>query len=95
MHLHHPELEINTLRPAFEAIPNLKLYRICNHRDVVTAVPNWGYYHVGHNLYCDGKKEWVDYGFAPKVSYMLYRCWNPFDHFCNKYVDNLKKMIDN
>ena len=77
----------------FDNTPNLKLYRICYKRDIVTSFPAFYYYHVGCNLlYMDDK--WTDYGKTNKISYYLYNRWNPMDHLCKSYIDALKQQVD-
>ena len=72
---------------------NLKLYRICYKRDIVTSFPSFYYYHVGHNLLYINDK-WIDYGKTNKVSYYIYNRWNPIDHLCKSYIDALKEQVD-
>lgn len=78
----------------FESIPNLRLYRICYKRDIVTSFPSFYYYHVGCNLLYENNK-WHDYGTTNKISYYIYNRWNPIDHLCKSYIDALKEQVDN
>ena len=77
----------------FDNTPNLKLYRICYKRDIVTSFPAFYYYHVGHNLLYMNNK-WTDYGKTNKISYYLYNRWNPIDHLCKSYIDALKEQVN-
>lgn len=87
-----PRVGNDAFKRSFQRKTNLRHYRICNNRDIVTSVPMWGYHHVGYNLYYDGNKNiWEDFGNFPQVPYALYRCWSPSDHSCLKYVKCLQK----
>ena len=77
----------------YDNIPNLKLYRVCYKRDIVTSFPAFYYYHVGYNLLYMNDK-WTDYGKTNKISYYLYNRWNPMDHLCKSYITALKKHIN-
>ena len=77
----------------FESVPNLRLYRICYKRDIVTSFPSFYYYHVGCNLLYMNNK-WNDYGRINQISYYLYNRWNPMDHLCQSYIDALKEKVD-
>lgn len=86
-----PRVGNEAFKRSFERKNNLRHYRICNHRDIVTSIPMWGYYHVGHNLHYDAStSKWNDYGSFPEVTYALYRCWSPGDHSCMEYVKRLR-----
>tara|TARA_B100000925_G_C22006532_1_gene473951 strand:- start:143 stop:976 length:834 start_codon:yes stop_codon:yes gene_type:complete len=90
-----PRVGNKHFKESFESIENLKYYRICNNRDIVTAIPTFGYSHVGHNLYFDSYKNiWEDFGYFPKVSYYIYRCWSIKDHKCHTYINNIKKKLE-
>jgi len=77
----------------FASIPNLRLYRVCYKRDIVTSFPSFYYYHVGCNLLYMNN-IWTDYGDSNKVSYYIYNRWNPMDHLCKSYIDALKLKVD-
>jgi len=90
-----PRAGNKAFKESFNKIPNLRLYRVTNHRDLITSVPYFNYYHVGRTLHYDkDKKLWHDYGFEPKISYVFYRCWNFYDHPCSNYIKHLKQMIE-
>lgn len=77
----------------YDNIPNLKLYRVCYKRDIVTSFPAFYYYHVGSNLLYMNDK-WTDYGKTNKISYYIYNRWNPMDHLCKSYITALKKQVE-
>jgi len=77
----------------YDNIPNLKLYRVCYKRDIVTSFPAFYYYHVGCNLLYMNDK-WTDYGKTNKISYYIYNRWNPMDHLCKSYITALKKQVE-
>ena len=77
----------------YDSIPNLKLYRVCYKRDIVTSIPAFYYYHVGCNLLYMND-EWTDYGKTNKISYYIYNRWNPIDHLCKSYITALKKQVE-
>ena len=90
-----PRVGNKPFKESFNKISNLRCYRVTNHRDLITSIPYYNYFHVGRTLHYDkNKKTWHDYGYSPKISYIFYRCWNFYDHPCINYVNHLKKMID-
>ena len=86
-----PRVGDKNFKEDFEKTLNLRLYRVSNHRDSVTAVPMWRYYHVGRCLHFDSSKNsWNDFGFFPSIAFNMFRCWNPFDHSCTHYIKHLE-----
>ena len=77
----------------FDSMVNLKLYRVCYKRDIVTSFPSFYYYHVGCNLLYMNN-NWTDYGKTNKISYYIYNRWNPMDHLCKSYITALKEQVD-
>lgn len=91
-----PKVGNRIFKTDFELRQNLRHYRICNNYDLVTSIPTFWYCHTGYNLWYSCKdKEWKHFGYrAPEYSYYLYNYWNPYDHICSRYVDNLKCLTD-
>lgn len=71
--------------------PNLLHYRICNKKDIVTAIPYIGYDHCGYNILFSGTK-WLYHGLTPSVNYNILNFYNPFDHSCTEYIRNLDML---
>jgi len=91
-----PRIGNKDFKSDIEKISNLRHFRICNNRDIITAMPMWGYYHTGYNILYNPKKSVCDEkGYNPNVSYSIKRCWNIRDHYCTRYVNNLNKGINN
>ncbi|AYV77617.1 MAG: hypothetical protein Dasosvirus13_3 [Dasosvirus sp.] len=74
---------------------NLRHFRLCNGRDIVTSLPYFGYYHCGYNLrYID--RKWISFGICqevdglfPKLKYSLFYFYSPCDHLCDRYITHL------
>lgn len=64
---------------------NLKQYRVCNNRDLVTALPIFRYYHVGENIQLFNNKYFVS-----NTDNSIFKYWRVSDHFCDSYYKNLK-----
>jgi predicted lipase len=73
---------------------NLTHYRICNNKDIVTAVPYFGYRHTGYTIHYKNNK-WIKIGnnYDDHNSYNLFKLYNCFDHLCSKYIINIEKLI--
>ena len=76
----------------FENLDNLKHYRICNNKDIVTAVPYINYYHCGYTIHYKNNK-WIKLGndYNDK-KYNIFKLYNFYDHSCSKYVINLNNF---
>ena len=79
----------------FESKENLTHYRITNNRDIVTALPMWGYHHVGINLqlFEDCYKIHYNESYNKFWEYSIFRCFSPGDHDCDLYYKNLLKNV--
>ena len=75
----------------FNQKSNLRLYRIVNKNDTVTAVPYIYFYHVGNYIYIDeNNMTFIEFDkFEDKNN--VIQSYNPFDHSIEKYYDNLIK----
>lgn len=73
----------------FNCKENLRLYRIVNKKDTVTAVPYVYFYHVGNYIYIDEENmEYIEFDkFQDKNN--IIESYNPLDHFIENYFDNL------
>ena len=69
---------------------NLRHFRFVNGKDIVTAVPYICYYHVG-NCVKINKNSILDYKKNENIKDYsnFFKRFNPFDHFIEKYYDNL------
>ena len=91
-------------KESFESKHNLIHYRITNDYDIVSAIPNINYYHVGNNIrllensiVTKKKKKyywyqidfWIDYYYES-----ILRCWSIAEHNCETYYSRIKKYIE-
>jgi predicted lipase len=88
-----------TFKKAYNGLPNVKQYRVCNGRDTVTALPTLWYSHVGDNLWYDtSAKKWHYYEKTVENNYYIYSYYNPLDHKSERYlqaVTDAHKTNDN
>ena len=75
----------------FNCKKNLRLYRIVNKRDIITAVPYIYFYHVGNYIYIDEENmTFTEFDkFDDKNN--IIQSFNPIDHFIENYYENLSK----
>ena len=74
----------------YNNIQNLRLYRICYKKDIVTSYPSF-YYHVGH-CYHFIKNKWIFFDKTNNIPCKIYNYWNPFDHPCKLYIEAIKEF---
>jgi len=77
----------------FEAKKNLKHYRITNKRDIVTALPMYKYYHVGHNIQLSDNKV-KEYSCNTKRGLFdetILKCFRILEHNCELYYKRLQR----
>ena len=73
----------------FNCKNNLRLFRIVNKRDIITAVPYIYFYHVGNYIYIDEENmTFIEFDkFDDKNN--IIQSFNPLDHLIENYYDNL------
>ena len=75
----------------FNCKNNLRLYRIVNKYDTVTAIPYMYFYHVGNHIYIDEKNMiFTEYDKFEDNNNII-KSYNPLDHFIENYYENLSK----
>lgn len=69
---------------------NLRHFRFVNGKDIVTAIPYFFYYHVGKCILIN-KNSKLDYKKIQDLKDYsnIFKRYNVFDHFIEKYYDNL------
>lgn len=75
----------------FNCKKNLRLYRIVNKCDTVTAIPYIYFYHVGNYIHIDENNMiFTEFDkFNDKNN--IIKSYNPLDHFIENYYENLSK----
>ena len=75
----------------FNCKNNLRLFRIVNKRDIITAVPYIYFYHVGNYIYIDEENmTFTEFDkFDDKNN--IIQSFNPLDHLLENYYENLLK----
>lgn len=71
---------------------NLNILRVTNQRDTITAVPMYNYKHVGMNLHLNNNYMYTLSNEYNIFKFSLFNCWNPFDHYMDKYYENIKNI---
>ena len=77
-------------KESFESKSNLKHYRITNKRDVITAVPYYKYYHVGHHI-CLSDDSFSQNSTRNWYDETVLTCWSVYEHACDVYYSRLTK----
>ncbi|KAJ1462387.1 Alpha/Beta hydrolase protein [Pelagophyceae sp. CCMP2097] len=89
-------------KEAYDALPNVRQYRICYGRDIVPGFPfGFGYCHVGDTLLYDkDAKPLGQWHYYPKAAddpdyYPGYCTIDPGDHDAKNYVDAVEQGLAN
>ncbi len=90
-----PRVGNKDFKYAFDSQDNLRLYRLCNNKDIIPAFPMFYYCHTGFSLHFNKKdKKWYEYGYLPKFSYYFYNLYNPWDHMCGAYMNAINFILN-
>ena len=85
-----PRIGNGSFKVAFDKQENLKHYRISNKRDIVTAVPNINFTHVGINITLTDSKYKIFYNYDyPWYYFTLFTCWSIKEHSISLYLKRL------
>jgi len=87
-----PRVGNSEWKKQFEAKKNLTHYRITNKRDIITALPMYKYYHVGHNIQLSDNTI-TDYDSNTERNYFdetLVKCFSISEHNCELYYKRLQ-----
>ena len=77
-----PRVGAQTFKSCYNACTNIKHFSVQNHRDIVGALPSWGYVHVGTVVRFSGGCWTV----ADDGDLCLSGCYSLRDHGCRRYL---------
>lgn len=84
-----PRIGNKAFKNAYHYMNNVKHYRCYNSKDIVTAVPNFHYYHTGIRI---KMKTDSIVSISPKIKYgSIWRFWSISEHKRNTYCKRLNK----
>lgn len=73
---------------------NLFIYRFCNYRDIVTALPMINYYHVGNviTLYDNKVTKMFNYNYNKWFQFSILNCWSVKAHNMELYYERILNL---
>ena len=90
-----PRIGNYTWYEKFNVIPNLRLYRVTNNRDIVTTIPYFKYYHVGNSMLL--KKNDMIFKIYYQANDFFYNnicsSFSIYDHDIENYYRKIKYIL--
>ena len=85
-----PRVGNGSFKIAFDKRENLIHYRISNKHDIVTALPNINFTHVGINITLTDNKYKIFYNYDyPWYYFTIFTCWSIREHSVSLYLERL------